>query len=226
MTLNKKARKHVVKDATFDIREGEMVGLVGESGCGKSTVAKAVLGLIPDVEGTVINKSGSPQMVFQDPYGSLNPRMKVGRILEEPLIIKGGSDKEERRKRVNEMLALMGLHEGFAGRYPGELSGGQRQRLSIGIALMLNPGLIIADEPVSALDVTVQAQIMKLLKKVNKEMKVAMLFISHDLKVVYQLCDRIIVMKDGVMIEQGTDEEVFFSPKEKYTKELLKAARI
>ena len=219
-------RKQVVYDVSFDINKGEMVGLVGESGCGKSTIGKAVLGLTDDLEGTIIHKTKMPQMIFQDPKSSLNPKMKISRILEEPLRIQGTMDKTEIHDRALQMLDLMGLHLGYAERYPHELSGGQRQRVCTGLSLMLNPGFVVADEPVSALDVTVQAQIMRLLKKVNVAMNVSMLFISHDLKVVYQLCDRIMVMKDGYIIEQGTDEEIFYNPKEEYTKQLLKAAGI
>jgi len=201
-------RKHIVKDVSFDIYEGEMVGLVGGSGCGKSTLGKAVLNMVKDVEGVIEHRSDKPQMIFQDPKGSLNPKMTVGRILEEPLRIKGGLTRQEINDRVISMLDSVGLSYEYADRYPGQLSGGQRQRVCIGLSLMLNPKLLIADEAVSALDVTVQAQIMRLFKEVNKRYGVAILFISHDLKVVYQLCDRILVMNEGRIAYEGSDEAV------------------
>ncbi len=220
----KKARKHVVKDATFSMKEGEIRGLVGESGCGKSTLGKAILGMIPDCEGNVKHYAKRPQMVFQDPYGSLNPAKTIGWILEEPLRVKNHLTVEERKVRVVEMLRLVGLDEHYITRHPNELSGGQRQRVCIAQALMQEPKLIIADEPVSALDVTVQDQILKLLVELNERFNIAILFISHDLKVVYELCDRVMVMKDGVIVENGTDKEIYFHPKEKYTQELLTSA--
>ena len=219
-------RKQVLRDVSFQMQEGEIVGLVGESGCGKSTLGKSILGMVKDVDGEIKSYSTKPQMVFQDPYGSLNPSKRIGWLLEEPLRIQGSCTEEERKKRAEEMLSLVGLDDKFLERYPNELSGGQRQRICIAIALMLSPKLIIADEPVSALDVTVQAQIMELLLKLNRELNVAMLFISHDLKLVYQICSRILVMKEGRIIEQGSDEEIYGSPKEEYTKELMRSAGI
>ena len=206
-----KKRKQVVFDASFDIHEGEMLGLVGGSGCGKSSLGKAILGINKDIEGTIIHNSKMPQMIFQDPKGSLNPRLSVRKILEEPLRIAGINDKKELDERVSVMLEDIGLGEDYKDRLPAQLSGGQRQRVSIGQALMLKPKLLVADEPVSALDVTVQAQIMKLFKEVNKKYNVAILFISHDLKVVYQLCENIMVMDKGRIIEKGTDEEIIKS---------------
>lgn len=219
-------RKQILKDVSFRMQEGELVGLVGESGCGKSTLGKAVLGMVKDVEGEVLHYSRTPQMIFQDPYGSLNPVRRVGWILEEPLRIRGGLAGTERKEQVLAMLEKVGLDGKLKERYPGELSGGQRQRVCIALALMLNPKLIIADEPVSALDVTVQLQIMELLLKLNQELGIAILFISHDLKVVYQLCGRILVMKAGQIIEQGSDREIYYEPQQEYTKELLKSAGI
>ena len=163
-------------------------------------------------------------MVFQDPYGSLNPKKTVGWILQEPLRINTSLTPEERLEKAKNMLSLVGLDESLLARRPNALSGGQRQRVCIALALMLEPKLIIADEPVSALDVTVQEQVIKLLIKLNRELGIAILFISHDLKVVYELCSRIIVMKDGVIVEQGTDEEIYNDPKEPYTKQLLSSA--
>ena len=219
-------RKQTLHDISFHINSGEIVGLVGESGCGKTTLAKSILSIIKDIDGTIKCKDDMPQMVFQDPYGSLNPSKTIGWILEEPLRIKGELSNAKRDEKVIDMLKCVGLSEEFLNRRPGELSGGQRQRVCLALCLMMEPRLIIADEPVSALDVTVQAQILDLLVKVNHEMNVAMLFISHDLKVVYSICDRVLVMKDGRIVEQGTDEEVYRNPKHPYTKQLLEAAGV
>ena len=164
------------------------------------------------------------QMVFQDPYGSLNPARKVSWILEEPLRLKGGLSKDERKEKVIAMLSRVGLDEKFMDRYPRQLSGGQRQRVCIAGALMLEPSLLIADEPVSALDVTIQAQILKLLRELRDELDLSYLFISHDLNVVYQLCDRVLVMKQGRIVEQGTVDEIFDHPQQEYTRQLLAAA--
>lgn len=203
--------KQVVFDASFDIHEGEMLGLVGGSGCGKSSLGKAILSINKRIDGEIVHYSDKPQMIFQDPKGSLNPKMTVRQILEEPLRISKVKDKAELSERVLDMLSDIGLSEELLDRLPSELSGGQRQRVCIGQALMLRPKLLIADEPVSALDVTVQAQIMKLFKEVNKKYNVAILFISHDLKVVYQLCDNIMIMERGRIIEKGRDEEIINS---------------
>ncbi len=217
-------QKLVVKNASFTMYEGEIMGLVGESGSGKTTLGKTILGMLDDTDGEIIHHSKRPQMIFQDPYGSLNPSHTVDWILEEPLRINGGYDKDARRAKAKEMLSLVGLDESYLSRKPKALSGGQRQRVCIALALMMEPKLIIADEPVSALDVTVQEQVINLLVKLNKEMGIAILFISHDLKVVYELCSRMIVMKDGVIVEQGTDKEIYDNPKDPYTKQLLSSA--
>ena len=217
--------RQVVKEVSFDVKEGEILGLVGESGCGKSTVAKAVLGLTP-YEGTIAHLDQHPQMIFQDPYSSLNPAKKVGWLLEEPLRLQGKLDVEERKQKVMQMLLKVGLDEKFADRYPRQLSGGQRQRVCIAEALISEPKLLIADEPVSALDVTIQAQILELLLKLHDEMKLSILFISHDLRVVYQMCERVMIMKKGQIVESGDVEEVYFNHKNEYTGNLLKAAGI
>ena len=220
----KTKQKLIVKNVSFTMYENEIMGLVGESGSGKTTLGKTILGMLDDTDGQIVHYSKMPQMVFQDPYGSLNPTKTIGRILEEPLRINGRFTKEERADKAKRMLGLVGLDESFLTRKPSALSGGQRQRVCIALALMMEPRLIIADEPVSALDVTVQEQVINLLIKLNRELGIAILFISHDLKVVYELCSRIIVMKDGVIVEQGTDEQIYNDPKEEYTKQLLSSA--
>lgn len=224
--FEKKRSREVLKGVSLSIGEGEVLGLVGESGCGKSTLSKVILGLEKPQSGEVIHYSSHPQMVFQDPYGSLNPAKKIGWILEEPLRIQGSVSAQERRQRALEMLKRVGLDEKIADRYPRQLSGGQRQRVCIGAALMLGPKLLIADEAVSALDVTIQAQVLELLLSLKEEMGLSILFISHDMRVVYQMSDRVIIMKDGQFVESGDVDTVYFSPRHPYTKELLLAAGI
>lgn len=215
-----------VKGVSFEVKEGEILGLAGESGCGKSTLSRAILGIQKKgVNGEVKHYAKRPQMVFQDPAGSLNPSKKIGFILEEPIKVKGNFDSEERKRRVLDMLKKVDLDEEILDRYPHELSGGQRQRVCIAAALMQQPRFLIADEPVSALDVTVQSQILDLLKKLHEELGIAILFISHDLRVIYNLCDRVMIMKSGEIVEQGMLDEVYFSPKHPYTKSLMDAAK-
>ena len=214
----------VLHDGTFDVRHGEILGLVGESGTGKSTLSRAILGMIKPDQGSITHYTKRPQMIFQDPYSSLNPAYTVGWIMEEPLRIYGKYDGPERKRRVREMLSRVELPEEVLTARPAELSGGQRQRVSIATALIQRPRFLIADEPVSALDVTIQAQILKLLKNLRDELDLSYLFISHDLNVVYQLCDRVLVMKRGRIVEQGTVSKIFDHPKEDYTKQLLAAA--
>ena len=223
--FEKRKSIQVLKDVSFSMEKGEILGLVGESGSGKTTLARAILNMIPYV-GSIVRNVESPQMIFQDPYGSLNPAKKVGWILEEPLRLKGGYSEEERKCKVLSMLKKVGLDEKFADRYPSQLSGGQRQRVCIAAALMLEPKLLITDEPVSVLDVTIQAQILELFNRLHEELDLSIIFISHDLRVVYQMCDSVMIMKDGRLVEQGTVEEVYFNPKTEYTKELLTAAGI
>ena len=214
----------VLHDVTFDVRHGEILGLVGESGTGKSPLSRAILGMIKPDQGSITHYTKRPQMIFQDPYSSLNPAYTVGWIMEEPLRIYGKYDGPERKRRVREMLSRVELPEEVLTARPAELSGGQRQRVSIATALIQRPRFLIADEPVSALDVTIQAQILKLLKNLRDELDLSYLFISHDLNVVYQLCDRVLVMKRGRIVEQGTVSKIFDHPKEDYTKQLLAAA--
>lgn len=216
----KSARKKVLDSVSFEIYPNETVGLVGESGCGKTTLAKCILGMNRDIEGEIINNAGLPQMVFQDPYSSLNPSRKIGWILQEPLVVRK-IPKSEREARAKRMLTEIGLDESYAERYPAELSGGQRQRIAIATAVIANPSLVIADEPVSALDVTVQKQILTLLSELKKAHSLSYLFISHDLNVVYNFCDRVMVMQGGRIVEQNTPRMIFEHPREEYTKMLL-----
>ncbi len=218
-------KKQVLSDISFDVQEGEIFGIVGESGCGKSTLARTITGLHKDYEGEIIRDGGiGPQMVFQDPFGSLNPARKIGWIMEEPLKLRGIRSRAERKKLVEEMLEDIGLDESFARRYPHELSGGQRQRISIGLALSMNAKLLIADEPVSALDITIQAQILELLLKINREKKTAILFITHDLSLVRRICHRAAVLYEGRILEIGDGREICDHPKAEYTRQLLAAA--
>jgi peptide/nickel transport system ATP-binding protein len=225
-----------VDGVTFDWREGEVLGVVGESGSGKSTLARAMLGLVPKAGGE-IEVDGSPvhgraamrtlrrrvQMVFQDPYQTLNPRMKVRTIVSEPLVVTGIAAAEH-AGRVDRALADVGLPpERFADRYPHELSGGQRQRVAIAAALVLDPDGLICDEPVSMLDVSVQAQVLKVLMDLRESRSLALLFITHDLGLAWTLCDRIAVMYLGRIVEQGSAQQVIESPRHPYTQALVAA---
>ena len=214
-------------DVSFAVRHGEILGLVGESGCGKSTLSKAILGMLDSaaISGEIRHFTKRPQMIFQDPFGSLNPAKTVGWIVEEPLRAYGKYDAAERRRRVLDMLERVGLDKSDAERRPAQLSGGQRQRVSIATALIQRPRFLIADEPVSALDVTIQAQILDLLWDLRRDLDLSYLFISHDLNVVYSICDRVMVMEKGRIIEQGTVDEVYEHPKQAYTQKLINAVR-
>lgn len=224
LTAGKK-RRQVLRDVSFSLCRGEILGLVGESGSGKTTLSRAIVGLLQDYEGEILCSCGRPQMVFQDPYSSLNPAHSIGWILEEPLKIKGGMAATERKEQVFRMLERVGLSKEYAARRPHELSGGQRQRIAIASAVIAHPELVVADEPVSALDVTIQAQILELLVGLRREFDLSYLFISHDLNVIYQICDRVLVMKSGQIVEQNTVGELFSNPKHPYTKQLLDAAK-
>ena len=219
-----KKYNEVIRNVSFHIDRGEILGLVGESGTGKSTLAKTVLGLLKPASGEVKNYTKAPQMIFQDPLSSLNPSFTIERILEEPLILRGVSSKAERVEKVKTAAKQVKLGSELLMAKPSELSGGQRQRVAITAALLCEPGLIIADEPVSALDVTIEAQILELISELRRDRGISFLFISHDLNVIYKICDRVIVMKDGRIVEEGVTRELFASPKEKYTKDLLNAA--
>ena len=237
----KKKFVHAVNDVSFDIMPGETFSLVGESGCGKSTTGKLIDHLItPDsgeiwFEGKEISKISQNemrplradiQMVFQDPYGSLNPRMKVQDLIGEPLLIHTKMTAGERLKKVHELLNVVGLSASHGERYPHEFSGGQRQRIGIARALTVNPKLIIADEPVSALDVSIQAQVLNLLQQLQEEYNLTYLFISHDLSVVEMISDRIGVMYLGTIVETADKKELYAHPKHPYTRALLSAVPI
>ena len=237
----KKKFVHAVNDVSFDIMPGETFSLVGESGCGKSTTGKLIDHLItPDsgeiwFEGKEISKISQNemrplradiQMVFQDPYGSLNPRMKVQDLIGEPLLIHTKMTAGERLKKVHELLNVVGLSASHGERYPHEFSGGQRQRIGIARALTVNPKLIIADEPVSALDVSIQAQVLNLLQQLQEEYNLTYLFIFHDLSVVEMISDRIGVMYLGTIVETADKKELYAHPKHPYTRALLSAVPI
>jgi peptide/nickel transport system ATP-binding protein/oligopeptide transport system ATP-binding protein len=227
-----------VDDVSFTIDEGETFGMVGESGSGKTTTGRCILRLVEPTSGEVLFKGENVlefsrsrlrqarremQIVFQDPYSSLNPRMRVGNIVEEPLIIHRMGSKPDRRARVAELFELVGLDPTQLARYPHQFSGGQRQRIGLARALALNPSLIIADEPVSALDVSVQAQVINLLMDLQQRLKLTYLFIAHDLRLVRHICSRVAVMYLGRIVEMGPTERLFEAPAHPYTRALLSA---
>ena len=228
-----------VNNASFEIFKGETLGLVGESGCGKTTLGRTLLRLIEPSSGSIVyNQSDITQLprpelkalrkdiqlIFQDPYSSLNPRLTIGDAIAEPMSIRGiESTTKARKKRVADLLEQVSLSPSMMNRYPHEFSGGQRQRIVIARALSLHPGFIVCDESVSALDVSVQAQVLNLLNELKKELGLTMLFISHDLSVVRYMCDRIMVMNKGQIIESGPAEQVYNRPKNEYTKQLIEA---
>ena len=230
-----------VDDVSFEIEAGETFGLVGDSGSGKTTTGRCILRLVEPTSGEVRFKgddvlafSGDRlravrrdmQIVFQDPYGSLNPRLSIGAVVEEPLVIYRAGTKAERRARVAELMALVGLDPALVGRYPREFSGGQRQRIGLARALALNPSFIVADEPVSSLDVSVQAQVVNLLMDLRARLKLTYLFIAHDLRLVEHICDRVAVMYRGRIVERGATAALFASPRHPYTQALLSAVPV
>ena len=228
---------HAVKDVTIELRRGETLGVVGESGSGKSTLARCIIRLMDSDSGKIIldgvnicdlNRAemrpwrAKIQMVFQDPFASLNPRVKVGQIIRQGPIIQGAT-QEEAEARTLELLKIVGLDERAFNRYPHEFSGGQRQRIGIARALALNPEILVADEPVSALDVSIQTQILSLLDEIRTKMNLSMVFITHDLRVAAQVCDRLAVMRYGEIVETGATADIFDTPQHSYTRDLLAA---
>lgn len=227
-----------VDDVSFDVRVGETLAVVGESGCGKSTMARMVSGLLTPTAGSIRYQGKEiaglhgkeafalrrrMQMVFQDPMASLNGRMKVGTILEEPLVIHGHGDRAARRRRVAELLELVGLRPEYVERYPHQFSGGQKQRIGIARALAVEPSLLVLDEPVSALDVSVQAQIINLLKDLQARLGLSYVFIAHDLAVVRHMADQVAVMYLGRVVETGSRAALFGAPRHPYTRMLFSA---
>ena len=231
-----------VDGVNFQLFKGETLGMVGESGCGKSTTGRAILQLYRPTAGEVIFEGKEltqtkgeelrrtrrrMQMIFQDPYASLNPRMTVGSIIGEPLEVHNiGSGRKDRQERVQELLKIVGLNPYFVNRYPHEFSGGQRQRIGVARALAVNPSFIVADEPISALDVSIQAQIINLMEDLQSELDLTYLFIAHDLSVVRHIADRIAVMYLGKIVELADSEELYINPKHPYTQALLSAVPI
>ena len=235
------AKPKVVKaldDISFEVRKGEVLSIVGESGCGKSTTAKLMLKIEEPTSGEILFEGKDVtkiegedlkdyrkkvQIIFQDPYSSLNPRWKVGQIISEPLVLNTDMSKHEIKDRVLYLMEKVGMDREWYHRYPHQFSGGQRQRIGIARALALNPDVIICDEPVSALDVSIQAQVLNLLLDLQEEFSLTYVFISHDLSVVEHISDRIVVMYFGEMAEQGTVEEIFDNPQHEYTQKLMSA---
>ncbi|WP_346898975.1 ATP-binding cassette domain-containing protein [uncultured Roseibium sp.] len=232
---------HALKDISFDIPEGKTLGLVGESGSGKTTIGKVILGQVAASSGTVTydgeditqvsrqrrrQLGRDVQVIFQDPYSSLNPTRTIGQTLSEPLMIAGGRSKEDVRRKIAEILDIVGMPLDTADRYPVEFSGGQRQRIAVARAVIARPRLVVCDEPVSALDLSVQAQVLNLLNDLQREMSLTLLFISHDLTVVRHVSHRTIVLYRGEIVEEGDAAEIQEAPKHPYTKTLLAAAPV
>ncbi len=227
-----------VDGISLAVAEGERVGIIGESGSGKTTLGKALLGIEPIAQGTVLFRGANvhglkgralkefqqgAQMIFQDPMGSLNPRMTIGAALDEVLAVHKLASRAERPERIKALLQQVGLDTDYTRRYPHEFSGGQRQRIGIARALALNPALLVADEPVSALDVSVQAQILNLIRDLSEARGMAVLLVAHDLAVVNYVCQRVLIMYKGRVVEEGPAQEVFKNPRHPYT-QLLKAS--
>lgn len=229
-----KEKKEVLKNISFEVKEGEIFSIIGQSGVGKSTIGKIILGIEKESFGKILflgkklveREKRDIQMVFQDPYSSLNAAMKVKDILAEPLKANGEKNRNEISKKVKDILEKVGLGEEFENKYPNELSGGQRQRIVIGCAMILKPKLVVCDEPVASLDLGVQKQILDLIKKFNKEYGTTFIFISHDLGVVYNISDRVMVLYKGEIQEIRETEEFFSSPQSEYGKYLLEGIKI
>lgn len=229
-----KEKKEILKNISFDVKEGEIFSIVGQSGAGKSTIGKILLGIEKEDSGEIVflgrplekRKVQEIQMVFQDPYSSLNPAMKIGSILEEPLKVNGVKNKNERRRRVKAMLKEIGLDENSEDKYPSELSGGQRQRVVIGAAMILNPKLVVCDEPVASLDLSIQNQILNLIRKFNQEYRTTFIFISHDLGVVYNISDRVLLLYKGEIQELRETVEFFKNPQSEYGKYFLEGIEV
>lgn len=228
-----KEKKEVLKNISFEVKEGEIFSIIGQSGVGKSTIGKIILGIEKESSEKILflgkklveREKRDIQMVFQDPYSSLNAAMKVKDILAEPLKANGEKNRNEISKKVKDILEKVGLGEEFENKYPNELSGGQRQRIVIGCAMILKPKLVVCDEPVASLDLGVQKQILDLIKKFNKEYGTTFIFISHDLGVVYNISDRVMVLYKGEIQEIRETEEFFSSPQSEYGKYLLEGIR-
>ena len=228
-----KEKKEVLKNISFEVKEGEIFSIIGQSGVGKSTIGKIILGIEKESYGKILflgkklveREKRDIQMVFQDPYSSLNAAMKVKDILAEPLKANGEKNRNEISKKVKDILEKVGLGEEFENKYPNELSGGQRQRIVVGCAMILKPKLVVCDEPVASLDLGVQKQILDLIKKFNKEYGTTFIFISHDLGVVYNISDRVMVLYKGEIQEIRETEEFFSSPQTEYGKYLIEGIR-
>lgn len=233
---------HAVRDVSFNLSRGESLGVVGESGSGKTSLVRGILRAIDPTSGSAIFNSrrgevdlcklsqkaliplrSEMQMVFQDPFASLNPRMKVGEIIAEPLVIHEPGNRREHRDKVRDMLALVGLEPDAMQRFPHAFSGGQRQRIGIARALILRPSLVVCDESVSALDVSVQAQVLNLLQDLQAQLNLTYIFVAHDLNVVHHFCDNALVMYKGRVVEEGAVDEIFHHPQHDYTRLLLSA---
>jgi peptide/nickel transport system ATP-binding protein len=228
----------VISDINFEVYKGETLGIVGESGSGKTTLGRSLLGLNKSAKGSIeydgINLSKlrndellafrrNIQMVFQDPYSSLNPRLMIGSAIAEPVKVHTGAGREERKQQVIKLMRRVGLDAAWVNRYPHAFSGGQRQRIVIARALILNPGFVVFDESVSALDVSVQAQVLNLINELKKNLGFTAVFISHDLSVVRYLCDRVLVMEKGKIVETGHTESIYNNPQNEYTRSLIEA---
>jgi oligopeptide/dipeptide ABC transporter ATP-binding protein len=235
--IGRKRKVHAVDGVSLNIKENEILGLVGESGCGKSTLGLTLAGLQPKTSGDILFRgkllpdrysasdfrelSTNIQMIFQDPYNSLNPRMTIQEIISEPLRLQASGRKSDYRELVAQWLERVGLKRDHANRYPHEFSGGQRQRIGIARALIVKPRFVICDEPISALDVSVQAQVISLLQELKEGLGLTLLFIAHDLSMVRYLCDRMAVMYLGSVVEEGPSDEVYFEPRHPYTRMLI-----